>query len=313
MPVTLPKPTATTFIGRVTVDAKTTVEITITGSGLTYDPTGAILSGDVYDISIGRFKASGTVLTQLDTSCASGINMTAARLAEMFGTISWNDPKLIFSAYDKLAQLHQGVSNSYFSAQKSYTEGSAFSDELLGSKFNDRMSGNGGDDDLYGGVGNDSVFGGAGDDQMWGDAGNDLLIDTEGNNGLYGGLGADKLRGGAGADQINGGAGRDFIDAGGGGDTVWGGTEGDAFIFNVKASGSVKIADFSVRDDQLINLSYGSAKEAYKDFLEHAHQEGRHVVYDEGELHLVLRYVKLDQLTLNNFAEPGVALESGLY
>ena len=38
MPVILPKPTATTCIGRLTVDTKTTVEITIIGTGLTYDP-----------------------------------------------------------------------------------------------------------------------------------------------------------------------------------------------------------------------------------------------------------------------------------
>ena len=275
--------------------------------------TDAILSGEINDISIASFKASGTLLTFFGTNHASGLNILAVKLADMFGTVNWNDPKLIFSVFEKLSHLHDGVSNSYFSAQKSYTEGSGLSDELGGSKFNDVISGNGGDDDMHGGIGNDTIYGGKGDDQMWGDAGNDLLSDSDGNNGLFGGYGVDRLRGGTGADQLFGVAGRDMLDAGGGGDTMWGGTEGDMFIFDMKSSGSVKIADFSVSEDQLINLRYGSAAEAYKDFLGHAHQEGRHVVYDEGGLHLVLRYVKMEQLTLHNFADPSLALESGMY
>ncbi len=196
---------------------------------------------------------------------------------------------------EKLSHLNESVSTGYFPAQKSYIEGTGHSDELMGSGVNDRINGNGGDDEI------------------WGDQGNDLLIDADGNNTFYGGDAFDRMRGGTGADPLYGDAGRDLLDGRGGTATLWGGAGPDQFIFDLKAPGTIKIADFSVKDDQLINLRVGNAKEAYMDFMSHAHQDGRNVVYDEGETHLVLRYVKLGQLDMHNFADSGVALKPGLY
>lgn len=308
----LPRPTPTTYVAQLALDETHVVEITITGQDMTYDERGAIVSGDVYDIAIGHLHLNGSHLVLDDITKASGLNIEAASLGEMFGDTFWNNPKLIFSAYEKFANLHEGITQSYFSPFKSYAFGSEWSDDLTGSKFADLIEGNKGDDDLHGGAAQDTIRGGAGDDAMWGDGGNDLLVDTEGANSFDGGAGHDSIVGGAGADQIFGGKGNDFLAGGGGGDMVWGGRGNDVFVFDVKTSGTTKIADFG-RDDQLLNLRTGSAEEAYKYFVQNAHQDGRNVVYDEGDLHLVLRGVKLSQLDLHNFADPGLAHDLGLF
>ena len=55
--------------------------------------------------------------------------------------------------------------------------------------------------------------------------------------------------------------------------------------------------------DVLVNVVSGSREESYKDFMEHAHQSGRNVVYDKGETHVVLKANKLADLHIEQFED----------
>lgn len=304
--------TSTIFTMRVMTSETTMSEVTITGAGLKYDAdTGAILSGEIFGVSLSSNYVYNKKITLLNVQQLSGINTSAEKLAEAFGDHFWNQAKLVVEVFDKFAHMNHGISVSYFSAAKNYTIATDHADYVAGFKYNEVIEGNAGDDDLFGGNGNDSIYGGKGDDYISGDNGNDLLIDMDGNNMFYGGAGHDQMRGGIGVDVLYGGAGNDLIYGAGGIDTASGGAGADQFVFSAKEAGRLMITDFD-KSDVLINLLSGSADEAYKDFMEHAHQDGRHVVYDSGELHLVLRNFKLELLDVHHFADASIVEKAGL-
>lgn len=305
MPRLVSKMTATSFVMRVTLTDRSVVDVTITGQGLKYDAdTGAILTGEIDAISLTTLTLSGRKWVELEVKSAMGLDMAADKLADSFGTKFWNEAKLVLDSFDKFQTLHEGISTGYFSKTKNVITATESADTLRAHKYNDKVDALGGDDDVYGGNGHDTLFGGLGDDMLDGGKDNDLLIDREGHNTLYGGAGRDVLVAGKGFDALNGGADADILVGGGGFDRIWGGTGRDQFVFNTKESAYVTIADFGV-GDFLVNQAAGSAEEAYKMFIDHARQSGRHTVYDDGDLHLVLRNVKLSTIDSTDFADAG--------
>lgn len=70
----------------------------------------------------------------------------------MSGAQFWNHVKHVIEMFDKLSNLHEGVTHSFFSPLKNVVEGSEFHDTLVGSRMADVM------------MGNDRINGAAGDD-----------------------------------------------------------------------------------------------------------------------------------------------------
>lgn len=305
MPKFVSRMSATTFVMKVALTDRSVVDVTISGQGLKYDAdTGAILAGEIDSISLTTLVLSGRKWVELNVKSAMGLDTSADQLADIFGTKFWNEAKLVVDSFDKFQTLHDGISTGYFSKGRNEVRATENADTLRAHKYNDKIDALGGDDDVYGGNGLDSLFGGMGDDLLDGGKDNDLLIDREGHNTLYGGAGRDVLVAGRGVDALNGGADADILVGGGGFDRIWGGAGRDQFVFNTKESSYVTIADFAA-GDFLVNQAAGSADEAYKMFIENARQSGRHTVYDDGELHLVLRNVKLTTIDASDFADAG--------
>lgn len=305
MPALISKMSSTSFVMKLVLDEKTTIDVTITGRGLKYDGvTGAILGGDIDDIALSSKVLSGRSWVETEMRSVMGIDIAAAKLGEMFGTRFWNEAKLVVETFDKYMGLHDGISTGYFSKTKNGVQASEQSDVIHGYKYNDRIDGLAGHDDIYGGAGNDSLDGGKGNDLLDGGSGNDLLRDQSGHNTLNGGAGKDILIAGRGVDVLNGGSGDDLLIGGGGFDRLTGGTGRDQFVFNAKDSASVTITDFA-DGDLLINQAAGNRNEAWKMFMEFAHQSGRHTVYDNGEFQLILRDVKLSSIDASDFGDAG--------
>lgn len=305
MPNMVSRMTATSFVMKLALDEKTTIDVTITGRGLTYDKTtGAILRGEVDDISLTTKVLSGRSWLETEMRSVMGVDTSAAKLAEIFGTRFWNEAKLVVDAFDKYPSLHDGIATGYFSKTKNYVQATEQSDVIRGHKYADVIEGLAGHDDLYGGAGNDSLSGGKGNDFLDGGSGNDLLLDREGHNTLMGGTGKDILVAGRGVDVLNGGSGDDILVGGGGFDRLTGGSGRDQFVFNSKDAASVTITDFA-EGDLLVNQAAGSRDEAFKMFVQNAYQSGRHTVYDDGEMQLILRNVRLSSIDGSDFGDAG--------
>lgn len=302
MPVSVSKMTATTFVMRLAVAERSAIDVTVTGTGFTYDArTGAILSGDVTDMVLTSLNQSGRFWAVSEVRQLNGIDTRAEVLAEMFGTRFWNEARLVVEAFEKFADLHDGISTSTFSKTSNSTRATDHSDRISGYKWADSLHGGAGDDDLYGAGGRDTIDGGRGDDFLSGGIDRDFLTDHEGNNTLQGDSGNDTLIAGDGIDVLFGGSGRDVMFSGGGYDRMAGGTGNDAFIFSAKIAGKLTITDFA-EGDLLVDLTAGSADEAYRHFRDTARQDGRHLVIEQDELTLVLRNTRLESLEVDDFS-----------
>lgn len=312
MPDTTMTLTSTLYVMRMMTSETTAIEVTIRGIGLSYDTeTGRLLGGEIDDVSLTSYLTSGKKPQQEWVQQVSGIGYSADKMADLLGDSFWNHSKVMMDRFEKLINLHDATSYSYFSKEKSYTSATDYNDKLVGSKFADIIEANGGDDKVYGGKGNDHLDGGKGNDLLDGGQGNDWLTDEYGRNSLFGGVGNDSMRGGGENDLLDGGKGNDLIFGNGGDDIASGGRGSDAFVFNAKQAGHLTVQDFDA-SDVLVNLLAGSAEEAYKDFLEHAEQFGRTVLYHYGEITVILNNVDLHALEVKNFADGSSVKETGL-
>lgn len=305
MPASVSKMTSTTFVMRLALTERSVIDVTLRGTGFTYDSrTGAILGGEVQDIVLTAQEKPGLFWNVTEVRQLNGVNATAETLAEMFGTRFWNEARLMVDGFDKIAELHDGIADSYFSKTRNVTNTTEYSDVITGYKYADNIDGGAGDDELHGDAGNDRLYGGRGDDALFGDTGADLLFDRSGDNDLDGGAGNDVLRSGNGVDHLTGGSGRDILYSGGGRDWVSGGTSADSFVFSSKDSGKATFADFT-EEDVLVNLSAGSAEEAYRMFMEGAVQDGRNVIVHQDTMVLVLKNTRLSSIDADDFADAG--------
>lgn len=307
------KMTSTTFSMRLVLEDKAAIEVTITGKGFAYDrENGSLKRGIVDSISVTDVIQNGRRYDPVEMHKLGGLNVSVDKIADLSGARFWNHVKSILDIFNELSALHDGVTRSFFSARKNVVEGTDRNDNLLGSKNDDQMFGGAGNDKLNGGAGHDRMEGGKGNDLLNGGAGNDLLIDSEGKNTLNGGAGHDTLVGGRGDDRLMGSTGRDVLYGSGGIDRLTGGKDADVFVFNTKESGRVTITDFA-RGDSLVNLAGGGAEESFKHFLDAASQIGKDVVYRADGLHLTLSNVKLDQITVESFADAGSVTNGMLF
>lgn len=94
----------------------------------------------------------------------------------------------------------------------------------------------------------------AGIENIGGGSGNDTLSGNREDNILDGGKGDDQLDGGLGADTLIGGLGNDTFIGAAGSDTLEGGSGADLFVFKA-GDGADLIADFSIEDGDLIQIS----------------------------------------------------------
>ncbi|PZQ44771.1 MAG: hypothetical protein DI551_09420, partial [Micavibrio aeruginosavorus] len=107
----------------------------------------------------------------------------------------------------------------------------------------------------YGTVYGDTIYGLSGTDMLYGNRGDDALYGGDGNDTLRGGAGNDTLYGETGADTLYGDAGDDILVAGDGTDSLYGGADSDTFLFNTINANSDIIADFSLSQNDKIDLS----------------------------------------------------------
>ncbi|OYU39138.1 MAG: hypothetical protein CFE33_11995 [Pseudorhodobacter sp. PARRP1] len=304
--------TSTLYVMRMMTSETTAIEVTIRGVGLSYDTdTGRLIGGQIDDVSLTSYLTSGKKPQPQWVQQVSGIGLNADKMADLLGDSFWNHSKVMLDRFEKLIGLHDATSYSYFSKDKSYTAATDHDDRIVGSKFTDWIEANGGDDKVYGGKGHDHLDGGKGNDLLDGGAGNDWLTDSSGRNSLFGGAGHDTLRGGSDSDVLAGGKGNDLIFGNGGDDIASGGRGSDTFVFNPRQAGHLTIQDFDA-SDVLVNLVVGSAEEGYKDFMEHAEQLGRTVLYHSGDITVILNNVDLRALDVKNFADASVVKEAGL-
>lgn len=171
------------------------------------------------------------------------------------------------------------------------------------------VAGAAGDDTLRGTSGDDTVLAGLGDDDARAGGGDDRVIGMGGD---------DVLRGGHGDDLLSGGAGRDVLMAERGADTLFGGAGADVFVLFVDddrvspdphwetdVTETAVIADFDLSEDVLMlresDNGFETGRDRYADFMEHATQEGAHVVYDDGRSQVTILNTDLDDLTAAHF------------
>jgi Ca2+-binding RTX toxin-like protein len=120
---------------------------------------------------------------------------------------------------------------------------------------------------LLGYTGSLTTYGTSGDDVIDG-----ILIGNL-NDAIYGGGGNDTLSGDAGTDSLYGEAGNDNLKAGDGVDTLYGGADADTFIFDAINAASDIIADFSLAQNDKIDVSqviegYDPVTHAITDWVE---------------------------------------------
>ena len=304
--------TSNTFTMRLVFEDKTALEVTITGKGFAYDrETGALMRGSVDSLAVTNLAQEGRHFGLVESHKLGGLNLPVEKLADLSGAQFWNHVKHVIEMFDKLSNLHEGVTHSFFSPLKNVVEGSDLNDNLVGSRMADVMMGNGGNDRINGAAGDDLLNGGKGNDLLNGGNGHDFLIDQEGNNTLNGGAGNDRILGGQGDDRLSGSTGRDILYGAGGMDRLSGGRDADVFVFNTKDEGRLTVTDFT-RGDVLVNLATGGAEESFKHFFDGAKQVGKDVVYQADGLHLTLKNLKLEAIGLGGFADADVVKEAGL-
>ena len=188
----------------------------VIGVGLTVDPSGTVLAGNVFGLGLTlgdqftygfsgfRYAGSGFGAAQISASTADDI----------------------------------GVFNQIM----------RFNDLVFLSGQNDSIATNAGKDLVFAGTGNDAVSGGAGNDLFNGEAGNDSLVGGTGNDILFGGSENDRLLGGAGQDILVGGSGNDLLFGGANADRfVFGNNDGTDRIKDFAIGDRIVITDPTIR------------------------------------------------------------------
>jgi Ca2+-binding RTX toxin-like protein len=131
------------------------------------------------------------------------------------------------------------------------------------------------------------LLGYAGAMTTYGTAANDVIdgiLIGNLNDTIYAGGGNDTLSGDAGTDSLYGEAGNDNLKAGEGGDMLYGGADSDTFIFDAIAAASNTIADFSLAQNDKIDISqvlegYDPLTHAITDFV-HATTSGANTILE---------------------------------
>lgn len=179
------------------------------------------------------------------------------------------------------AEWLKDVENVIGSAQSDHLFGSDVANELYGNDGDDYLFGKGGADYIYSGDGKDTIDGGTGrDTASFEDGAQSVIINLSNNwvaNDGYGNgekirsieilLGSDQgdnftgdssnneFYGNGGNDILFGGWGRDTLDGGEGADILKGGAGSDTFVFSVMDGQSDQIKDFSLSDNDILDLS----------------------------------------------------------
>jgi Ca2+-binding RTX toxin-like protein len=253
------------------------------GSGFTYDGSGAPSGGTLRDID---YSVNGALNLSIN-----GLQSDAAQL---YGDVTSG------SAEDVLDQLLSGHDNIH---------GTGFDDVLEGGDGNDKVFGGGGADTLHGGGGNDHVFGFSGSggedgaDQLFGDEGSDYLQGNRGNDSIDGGTGSDRINGGADDDTIIGGDGNDSVNGNRGNDSIDGGT-GDDLLRGGQGNDSVSGGDGNdfIRGDLGNDTLSGGAGVDYFIFepgssLSTAGQSDTILGFEDGVDHVQIGYAPTAILT----------------
>jgi glucose/arabinose dehydrogenase len=129
----------------------------------------------------------------------------------------------------------------------------------------------------------------------------DTLNGFGGNDTIYGGAGNDTISGGVGNDVLYGGTGNDVLDGGPGNDTLIGGAGSDRFIY-ATGDGADVIADFSISDGDVVDVTGVSGIHLFSQVLARATQVGDDTVLDFGNGDtLTLAGTALSSLTAANF------------
>jgi Ca2+-binding RTX toxin-like protein len=246
--------TATRFVMRLPGQGGQVRELVIEGSGMTYQPSGAMTAGLVTSITLMTSdKRSGDSLLVW-----TGTGLTVDELKAFFGEGFWNHVNTIGSGLPKLivstatdaggdtvitvpdTPPDEGTGGDEGGGAGDVVEepelpapsvimgtpdrdrlrGTDDDDRMFGLEDNDRMRGRDGDDAMFGGDGNDRMRGDRGDDTLYGDEGNDRLRGDKGHDLIIDTDGNNRLRGGAGDDTLVSGQGRDVMIANGGDDVI---------------------------------------------------------------------------------------------
>ena len=261
--------------------------LTLSGSGFTYDAQDQITGGSATHLLFGEQGAAGPyfgadlALSGLSVGpFAQWVQSDATQVA--FATVLAGSDQLSGEAGANLIRGYAGddvirgygINDSLFGGlgdDTIYAGGQQFgaipiSRYLRGDEGNDQIYGAGGFDDINGNAGNDTAHGGDGDDWcvggkdndlLFGDAGGDVVWGNLGNDTLDGGDGDDQVRGGQGDDSVSGGAGNDFVSGDRGNDTVAGGNGADLFHGSQDA-GIDRVIDFHLAQGDRVMLDPGT-------------------------------------------------------
>jgi Ca2+-binding RTX toxin-like protein len=310
MPEGIIKQTTKAFVMNMADGEGVFRQVEVHGVKLTYDATGAITGGIITNVRYNTVLDDGKTVQVVDQTLWAALNVEAGALVDIFQNTFWNHIKVVTERFALLDGLHGGVLRSHFTTKDAILNGTDKGEGIQGSFRNDTIDGRDGDDRLMGRAGNDSLNGGDGNDRMLGGLGDDVLTDSAGKTNTFSaGQGDDSMFGGLGNDQMSGDIGSDLLFGHGGQDVASGGRGADRFVFDTKEAGTLRIYDFTLADDVLVNLRAATAKEAFTDFMDHATQVGRNVEYRDGEQTVVLLRAHLNQLLLENFAGGDVVPE----
>jgi Ca2+-binding RTX toxin-like protein len=231
----------------------------ITGTGLVYDGTGALVEAgtitgirfasggggavlasfgdmawDMATLHAGLTAAAGgddTILNGLFSGQPVTLDLTA--VPGLFRTTNldpWvNDYVTTYIGSGRSDRIHAGDN-----LLDRLVDAGHRHDVVITHGGNDTLIGGAGRDTLYSGDGNDWLDGGVGNDTMDGGNGKDILYGGKGMDVLYGGSGGDILYGGKDSDWLYGessylypGGGNDILYGGGGNDFLFGGSGHD--------------------------------------------------------------------------------------
>lgn len=227
----------------------------VTGVGLTYDASGAIIGGVITQIQSATWSSvNGEIVWQYQTYV--DVNLTVAELSAFDAT--WYDR----SNFTNLSGINDTITletnGTFFGSETAdIVDSTGF--VFYGYGGDDVLNGGDGQQLGYGGTGNDRMFGGNGDDMLYGEAGDDYLNGGNGSDTLRGGDGNDEIRGGSGVDYIQGNDGNDDIRAGSGDDSVTGGDGAD--VIRGQGGNDRLLGDWSFGDDTGDDRIYGGSGE----------------------------------------------------
>lgn len=303
--------TTASYTSSQTVAAAPRVQVTLSGSGLTYDSAGQLSGGTITSVrlevtlpdgvrSTGAFDqveqpatALGSMLSRadapgfLETLMAGDDRVDGSGVlkgyagADVIMSTGPDDTVLAGAGNDRITVVGFGASGTYL-------RGETGDDYVSGSFGFDDINGNEGLDTLNGGAGDDWVVGGKDNDFASGETGDDIVYGNLGNDTVHGGDGRDIVRGGQGNDSVAGAAGDDFVSGDRGDDTVAGGAGADLF-HGSQDIGLDRIVDFRTSEGDRVLLDAGTTYML--------RQQGADVMVDMGGGHMmVLVEVQLSSL-----------------